>query len=1460
MVGESPHAHEQEALQFAIEQLPSTEPYTLWGLIELVEPTTGRMYEIDMLVLGYSALYLVEIKSGPGKYEGDQVDWYRTAPEQPSRWMDPPLRLANLKAKILKGRLRSKMRHPDRAPRVEPLIFLSHPETDVRLSTEGRLGVVTRKDLVRAIVRHEFPGSPPGWRGERVDSPLAKDVTQGLDALGLRKRKGKLFAGSYELGALLDDGFMQLDGGVDGPVAPSGYQDRLATHRETPGVSSRARVYLVPQQTSVERRQLLRRAADREVQLLHSVREHPNVLRFVDYITDAPLGPTVLFDAFEGGVPLDAFLRQNPELSFQDRVTILEQVAQALAYCHKKEVRHGALGPHAVLVRRDPEGTSLQTRLFNFQLGAGKQVRATVHWSALSSDPWALYQAPELREEGGAPSPESDIFSLGALAYLIFTGRQPADSVADLDARMQRDHFLDPGVATDETPAPIVEAIKLATDRVVARRADDAAQWIDLLIGELTRPDAEPSAPALDPLEARKNDILGGDLMVQAILGYGATSRVLQVERSSDHRSYALKVSLSPEHDDRLVEEAKVLAKLEHPRIVRVVEQRTMADRTCLLLTLAGEHTLQRFLAREGSVSLDYAGRFGEDLLSALEELESKGVIHRDIKPANVGVGTPGKTATHLTLFDFSLGLAPLTELGVGTAVYRDPFLRARGQWDPPADRWSAAITLHELLTGVRPALEHPPESGGTTPKITLAAERFDPAVRERLVGFFDKALSPDVELRFGSAREMQRAWTLAFEAPAAIASKSSTPPEGIVPVVRSSTEPPPPEGDTGPITSELLAAIRPETPVDALPLSARAKNALDRAGVVVAADLLALPDNRLSSVRGVGRLVAQEILSLRDRWKSAFALAPVPVTPFFPAGYAGDDVLLSTTKLDSALVAALADGGIQSLAALASAPVAHVTAMAHKRGFDLAPLTALLQREARAMGDREHPPTLEAWVEALLPSAKKRTAHLRSLYGLTAPFLGRVGLTVREIAEHHHLTTAAIYVALGRARETWAKHGALGDLRELLHSVLEDAGGAMPLERAAEALRSRLPHDKSAPEPALLAASAALFRIVAEVERDQPAGLRIARLGAPGLWTLLREDDVKVLARLGEVADELAGRAVLASTGEAARRFAEIVQDTPLGALPVDRVAELAAAASTVAARSTRLEIYPRGLAPERALELSATVLTSNLTAEDVHKRVGARYPEAAPLPPRPALDALLVPHGLIWNPVNGQYQRKGQDHATSLPSTSFSPLQRLPTASRGEAVAKSPETIVAQAFEDKLSHALERRLLRVVGVRADRAREAALALAARAGTEAISFDAELIGAMHRLMKENGVDPDVVQSADAEGPVGAAWPHLIALAEDAAGQVAAKLLPNDKPLILVQPGLIARYRLAGFLQSLIDASKRPESAAIFLLVPAHDGGGLPLINEELPIHGVLPTDALWVSPHWIENKHNAAA
>ena len=1429
--GNSAYAHEQEAIAFLRSVLPDTDPYHVWELVEFVDPSSGRLHEVDALVIGYGAVYVIEIKSGPGVYEGDTVDWHRTPPGENARFMEPPLKLVNFKSKVLKSMVQGKLRDRVHCPYFQPLIFLSHENTELKFRNYGDNCVVTRKTLLDALKNNRFPGADSRER-PRINAPQMKAVAQALDSIGVRASKGVARVGSYELGGILEEG--------------SGYQDRSAKHAQTPGFNRRARIYLVPQQTSVERRQSLRRAADREARLLEEVKDHRGVLGLREYVTDAPLGPTVLFDAFDG-VPLDAFLRSHADLSFDHRIELIEKIGRALHHCHQKEVVHGGLSPSSVLVREGEK--ELEIKLYNFQFGLGQDITPTLHWSSLTDEPWALYQAPELRENPLARTPVSDVFSLGALAYLILTGKPPAESVLALETRLARDHELDPRASADGIPDGVASAVTYATASKPVNRYDDVHEWIEELLEQATTPDPVDVTPEVNPLTARKDDVLGKDLLVKGVLGQGASSRVLEVEREG--RSYALKVALTSEDDDRLKVECVTLSSIRHARIVQFIEQREFGGRTCILMAKAGEKTLHRLLAQEGAISLDYASRFGEDLLLALEELEERQLLHRDIKPANIGVGAVSRKANHLTLFDFSLSLdlrseerAPIgrTHLNVGTAVYRDPFLRLRGAWDYAADRWSAAITLHELLTGVRPSFSIEGAAAlEPDAELVLAAERFDASAREQLVRFFGKALHREPAARFDSADEMRRAWNTCFG------------PAGAIGTTQPVDAPLPDEPE--PLSDAALAAIAPETPIEALPLSVRAKNALDRAGLIAASDLLDLPDNRLSAVRGVGTQVAKQILDLRDRWKALRSITEAPGKPFF-AGYRGDDILVTTAGLTSRTASALRDAGLQTLAAVAAAPERHVAALAKKASLDVAALRKLLEQENTRSNARQRPTTLEGWIDALLPTKKARSSkNLRVLFGLGEPFVAQIDVPVVEVAKALGMSRANLYLQLGREREQWLQHGGLPELQHMVHALLAAAGGALPVERAAESLRELIPSDGSSSKGLTLASAAALLRIVAQVERETEGGVVWERLeGKP--WLLAQSTLTPAVQRLGAAADELAARGVLASPGEVSRLLSGVVEGTPLASLSPERLTDLAALASKTAARSARLELYPRQLDAGRALKLSASVLTGELTPQAIQQRVSTRYPEASPLPSRPELDSLLAPLQMKWDEASARYVRPGERRNTEHTSlTAYPSLTTLPSSQR----ALDPRYIALEEFEERLRITRDRKTLKVLGVVANYAQDAALALTRTLGIRRVSLDEALSAAIHDVIKKREVDPEIFYAADQQGPGGNDWPELRRVVQEAAERVAKDLFPAKEPLLLVQPGLIARYRLEGFLQRLLVASRDPNCAALFLLVPSRDKAGVPRINEELVIPEVGLPQTLWVPAQWLKPRPDAA-
>src|SRR5262249_10547499 len=156
--------------------------------------------------------------------------------------------------------------------------------------------------------------------------------------------------------------------------------------------------------------------------------------------------------------------------------------------------------------------------------------------------------------------------------------------------------------------------------------------------------------------------------------------------------------------------------------------------------------------------SLDLARRFGDNLLSAVDYLEQQGVAHRDIKPDNIGITPTGQSGQlRLVLFDFSLSRTPVDNIRAGTPRYLDPLLPLRRppRWDLAAERYAAAVTLYEMLTGKVPLWG----DGRSDPalldcEVTIEPELFDPHLRDDLVTFFAKALRREPKERFDNAED----------------------------------------------------------------------------------------------------------------------------------------------------------------------------------------------------------------------------------------------------------------------------------------------------------------------------------------------------------------------------------------------------------------------------------------------------------------------------------------------------------------------------------------------------------------------------------------------------------------------------------------------------------------------------------------------------------------------------------
>ena len=196
------------------------------------------------------------------------------------------------------------------------------------------------------------------------------------------------------------------------------------------------------------------------------------------------------------------------------------------------------------------------------------------------------------------------------------------------------------------------------------------------------------------------------------VLGEGGMGRVYLAEDELLGRTVALKVVSEkfldrPDARQRFLREARSMATIEHPNVVRVYSfAETESGAYLVMEFVEGENLSERL--RRGRLGLDETLAILRDVVDGLEAAWEKQLVHRDIKPGNVLLDRKGRV--HVS--DFGLakpvaasGDASLTDTGaiLGTPFYVSPE-QARGrQVDHRSDIYSVGIMAFEMLAGDPP-------------------------------------------------------------------------------------------------------------------------------------------------------------------------------------------------------------------------------------------------------------------------------------------------------------------------------------------------------------------------------------------------------------------------------------------------------------------------------------------------------------------------------------------------------------------------------------------------------------------------------------------------------------------------------------------------------------------------------------------------------------------------------------
>src|SRR5690606_15307085 len=133
--------------------------------------------------------------------------------------------------------------------------------------------------------------------------------------------------------------------------------------------------------------------------------------------------------------------------------------------------------------------------------------------------PAKVYLAPEALHGAAAPAPHHDIFSLGAIAYHLFTGQPPATSPLELPEKLRAGGGLRLSGVLDGAGPDLEELIRASTDPDVGSRIGSVAEFLEYLAFAEKEGRVEASEATADPSAAKPGDRLDRGLIVVRRLG-----------------------------------------------------------------------------------------------------------------------------------------------------------------------------------------------------------------------------------------------------------------------------------------------------------------------------------------------------------------------------------------------------------------------------------------------------------------------------------------------------------------------------------------------------------------------------------------------------------------------------------------------------------------------------------------------------------------------------------------------------------------------------------------------------------------------------------------------------------------------------------------------------------------------------------------------------------------------------
>jgi Protein kinase domain/GAF domain len=203
----------------------------------------------------------------------------------------------------------------------------------------------------------------------------------------------------------------------------------------------------------------------------------------------------------------------------------------------------------------------------------------------------------------------------------------------------------------------------------------------------------------------------------------GAVYRAIDLETNTE---VALKQCTNPHHEQRFEAEARLLASLQHPRVVRVRDHFAAPSGQYLVMDLVRGIDLDALLKQGGEPGLpvDQAIEYVRQACEALQYVHDQQIVHRDVKPQNLILSEDGIVLVDFGIARLLLDVESQGTIGIGTPRFMAPEVFAGGSVSPRTDVFGVAATLWTLLAGRPPVYADPARLSSTVPGVTPELER----------------------------------------------------------------------------------------------------------------------------------------------------------------------------------------------------------------------------------------------------------------------------------------------------------------------------------------------------------------------------------------------------------------------------------------------------------------------------------------------------------------------------------------------------------------------------------------------------------------------------------------------------------------------------------------------------------------------------------------------------------------